>query len=432
MSLSTQPYKGTRDFYPEDKRLQDYMFGVMRNVVKSYGYEEYDAPIVEPLDLYRSKTSDEIVNEQVYSFTDRGGREVAIRPEMTPTISRMVAAKRQELSYPLRMFSIPNVWRYERPQRGRLREHWQLNVDLFGEAGVAADHEIISLADSILKAFGAKPSMYEIRINSREFVNRLLEHMGLDDADKKLALRIMDKWESDAPEGVNHQHLLNCVEKSGYGEDKRAAFTAKFKDYGDAIKAAVASEEGQGIVRLVTLLKEQGIEVVPDPYLTRGFDYYTGIIFEVFDTDEENNRSMFGGGRYDGLVGLFGVEPVPTVGFGLGDVTLANFLETHRLAPTLKSDVDAVVVIIGDAYKDAQKFISNLRGMGLNIAVDATERKLATKLKHADKHGADYVIFVGEEDLKNEQYGLKNLKTGEEGKLSAERLVTTIKDYRKQ
>ncbi len=433
MTLSTQPYKGTRDFYPEDKRLQDYMFGVMRKTVKSYGYEEYDAPIVEPLDLYRSKTSDEIVNEQVYSFTDRGGREVAIRPEMTPTVSRMVAAKRQELSYPLRLFSIPNVWRYERPQRGRLREHWQLNVDVFGEAGVAADHEIISLADSILKAFGAKPSMYEIRINSREFINRLLEHMGMDDVDKKLALRIMDKWDSSpAADEANNKHLVACIEKSGYGKDKQAVFAQKFKGYKEAVKAAIESEEGKSIEALVKILAMQGIKVAVDPYLTRGFDYYTGTIFEVFDTNPENNRSMFGGGRYDGLVGLFGVEPVPTVGFGVGDVTLANFLETHGLLPALQSDVDAVVVTIGDVYKDVQRLISSLREMGLNIAVDATDRKLPTKLKHADKHGADYVIFVGADDLKNEQYGLKNLKTGEERKLSAERLVTTIKDYRKQ
>ena len=135
MALSTQPYKGARDFYPEDKRVQDYMFSVLRATVKKYGYEEYDAPILEPLDLFRAKTGEEIVNEQVYSFVDRGGREVAIRPEMTPTVSRMVAGRRQELSYPLRWFSIPNLWRYERPQRGRLREHWQLNVDIFGEAG---------------------------------------------------------------------------------------------------------------------------------------------------------------------------------------------------------------------------------------------------------------------------------------------------------
>src|SRR3990167_4696903 len=164
MALSTQPYKGARDFYPEDKRVQDYMFSVLRATVKKYGYEEYDAPILEPLDLFRAKTGEEIVNEQVYSFVDRGGREVAIRPEMTPTVSRMVAGRRQELSYPLRWFSIPNLWRYERPQRGRLREHWQLNVDIFGVSGIEADVEIIQITDAILKTYGAKPDSYKIRV----------------------------------------------------------------------------------------------------------------------------------------------------------------------------------------------------------------------------------------------------------------------------
>jgi histidyl-tRNA synthetase len=154
MNLTTQPYKGARDFYPEDKRVQKYMFGTLRRVVEGFGYEEYDAPIIEPIELYLSKTSEEIISEQTYNFMDRGGRHVTLRPEMTPSVSRMVAGKRQELSYPLRWYSIPNLWRYERPQHGRLREHWQLNVDLFGLSGIEADHETILVADSILQAFG--------------------------------------------------------------------------------------------------------------------------------------------------------------------------------------------------------------------------------------------------------------------------------------
>jgi histidyl-tRNA synthetase len=150
MSLSTQPYKGARDFYPEDKRAQKYMFSILRKVVESFGYQEYDAPILEPLDIYLAKSGEEIINEQLYSFEDKGERKVAIRPEMTPSVSRMVAGRRQELAYPLRLYSIPNLWRYERPQAGRLREHWQLNVDLFGISGIEADHEIIVIADTIL------------------------------------------------------------------------------------------------------------------------------------------------------------------------------------------------------------------------------------------------------------------------------------------
>src|SRR5665213_1289777 len=168
MSLSTQPYKGARDFYPPEKRLQKYLFGVMRSVAESYGYEEYDAPIIEPIDIYLAKSGSEIVNDQTYTFEDRGGRKVTLRPEMTPTVSRMVAGQRQELAYPLRWYSIPNLWRYERPQRGRLREHWQLNVDIFGVSGLQAELEIIELANKLLQSYKASPEMYAIRINSRK------------------------------------------------------------------------------------------------------------------------------------------------------------------------------------------------------------------------------------------------------------------------
>src|SRR3954467_2964175 len=175
MALSTQPYKGARDFYPEDKRVQKYMFDVLRRTVEKFGYEECHPPILEPLELYLAKTGEEIVNEQTYTFEDRGGRKVVIRPEMTPSVSRMVAARRQELAYPLRWYSIPNLWRYERPQRGRLREHWQLNADIFGIDNLSAEQEIIQIADGILKIFGAKPDSYVIRINSRQLVDQFLK-----------------------------------------------------------------------------------------------------------------------------------------------------------------------------------------------------------------------------------------------------------------
>src|ERR1700685_3894259 len=174
MKLSTQPYKGARDFYPEDERVQKYMFEKIRQVVELFGYEEYNAPILEPLEIYLAKTGEEIVNEQTYVFEDRGGRKVVIRPEMTPTVSRMVAARRQELAYPLRWYSIPNLWRYERPQKGRLREHWQLNVDVFGIEDLTAEHEIITVADHIMRGFGAKRDMYAIKLNSRKLTDSFL------------------------------------------------------------------------------------------------------------------------------------------------------------------------------------------------------------------------------------------------------------------
>src|SRR5476649_40526 len=179
MALSTQPYKGARDFYPEDKRIQKYMFGKLREIAERFGYEEYDGPILEPLEIYLAKTGEEIVSGQTYVFTDRGGREVVIRPEMTPTVSRMVAARRQELAYPLRWYSIPNLWRYERPQRGRLREHWQLNVDVLGGDALDADAEVISLAMEIMHAFGGSDKM-QVRVNHRQLMDSFFrEKLGL-------------------------------------------------------------------------------------------------------------------------------------------------------------------------------------------------------------------------------------------------------------
>ncbi|MBI5357720.1 histidine--tRNA ligase [Candidatus Saccharibacteria bacterium] len=432
MKLSTQPYKGARDFYPEDKRRQDYMFGVIRSVVESFGYEEYDAPLIEPLDIYKAKTGDEIVNEQVYSFMDRGGREVAIRPEMTPSVSRMVAAKRQELAYPLRWYSIPNLWRYERPQRGRLREHWQLNVDIFGDPGLSADVEIIQIADLIMKAFGAKQSQYEIRVNSRKLVDAILTNLGMDEADKNLFLKISDRWEKFKSKEERLDYIDAVLEKSGYGDKKKQDFMDKIAKREEAFNKAFESEFAENLRDVMVLLNRSNVEVKYSPYLARGFDYYTDIVFEVFDTDPENNRSMFGGGRYDGLVGLFGVEPVPTVGFGMGDVTLANFLETNELFPRLKTKTDLAVVLIGDVYELSLPILQKMREEGVNVSIDPTDRKIDKKLKSVDKQGIRYVMFIGENELKEGVFPVKDLVTGDETKQSIERIISSIEDYRKE
>lgn len=433
MALSTQPYKGARDFYPDDKRIQNYLFGVLRNTVKKYGYEEYDAPILEPLDLYRAKTGDEIVNEQVYSFVDRGEREVAIRPEMTPTVSRMVAARRQELPYPLRWFSIPNLWRYERPQRGRLREHWQLNVDIFGESGMAADHEVIMVCDDILRSFGAKHDMYEIRLNNRKFIEYLLnEYWKLDDVQSLSLVKLIDRMHKiDRPTFEADVDALCTPSQREAGMADQIISLLNVRTLENLPQELQQHKSTQELSNLLKLLHESGVDNATfDITVMRGFDYYTGVVFEVFDTDPQNNRSMFGGGRYDGLVSVFGVEPVPTVGFGMGDVTLQNFLETHKLLPHLSTPVDALVVLVGDVYSAAQKTIMALRSMGLAISVDATDRKVAQKLKNADKHGIRYVLFIGETELNEGRIAIKDLKSGTEEKHSPERLVSIIKDFR--
>lgn len=417
MSLSTQPYKGARDFYPEDKRIQKYIFTKLRAVVESYGYQEYDAPIIEPTELYLSKTSDEIVNEQTYSFTDRGERNVTLRPEMTPTVSRMVAGKRQELAYPLRWYSIPDLWRYERPQAGRLRQHYQLNVDLFGVEGIEADIEVITIADSILKAFKAED--YYINIGSRKLLKKLEQVINLKQDQQKTFYRL-----ADSKNKISESEFKQKMFEIGTDVALTFFFADKIKDLPTPL---AESKEAKEVETVMNRLKEAGVnKVYFEPDTVRGFDYYTDIVFEVFDTSPENNRSMFGGGRYDGLVGLFGVDPVPTVGFGMGDVTLQRFLELHKLLPDLTTETDAVVIIIGDNNLEAQKTISDMRKAGANIAIDSSSRKIDAKIRSAVKSGVPFVLFIGDEELKSGEFKLRNLKRGEEHLLPVKQVVETL------
>lgn len=426
MSLSTQPYKGARDFYPEDKRLQKFMFGRMRQVVEQYGYEEYDAPILESLDLYLAKTGEEIVNEQTYTFTDRGDRKVAIRPEMTPTVSRMVAAKRQELPYPLRWYSIPNLWRYERPQRGRLREHWQLNVDVFGLKGLEAEHEVIMVADAILQAFHASRDSYVIKLNSRKLMNDVFEDY----------LKVDKQQAHDLAKLIDRMHKMEAKEFKAAVEDVAKSHTVsdslihllQAKEITDLPAELQKHDSLKDLQALHKLLQASGLtNSVFDITLMRGFDYYTDIVFEVFDTHPDNNRSMFGGGRYDGLVGLFGVEPVPTVGFGMGDVTLQNFLETHKLLPDIKPEADLYVVLIGDVYERAQPVLKELRQSGFNVVVDSTGRKADKQIKTADKKGLNKVLFIGEQELQDNHFSYKDLQSGDAQDVSLQQLIDQLK-----
>ncbi len=435
MALSTQSYKGARDFYPEDKRLQNYMFDTMRRVCEEFGYEPYDAPILEPTDLYLAKGNQEIIDEQTYTFMDRGNRSVTIRTEMTPTVSRMVAARRQELAYPLRWYSIPNLWRYERTQRGRLREFWQLNVDIFGVQGVEADHEIIVVADRIMKSYGAKPDMYTVKVNSRKLSTWLFqEYLGLGETQQETIVRLIDRMHKMEQESFLAQAdalLTPSQRESGTLEKLQQLLSAK--KLGDLPNGAEQLPSVMELKQLSDLLDEAKVTNVEfDVTLMRGFDYYTDIVFEVFDNHPDNNRSMFGGGRYDGLVAQFGVDPVPTVGFGMGDVTLQNFLEAHGLVPELYPETDAYVILLGEhTYSRAQKTLDVWRSEGLRLAVDTTGRKLDKQIKTAVKKGINHAIFIGEAELADDRYKLKNLNSGEEETHSLERIVAILLDTRR-
>jgi histidyl-tRNA synthetase len=433
MSLSTQPYKGARDFYPEDKRIQKYMFKTIRKVVEKFGYEEYDAPLLEPVELYLAKTGEEIVNEQTYAFQDRSERQVAIRPEMTPSVSRMVAGRRQELPYPVRWYNIGNRWRYERPQRGRVREFWQLDVDIFGPPGIESEHEIILIADSILQALRAKRDMYTIKLNSRKLMDTLFaDYLKLNQTQAYTLGKLIDRMHKmDLAEFIASTEAIFQPNQREQGEPELLFKVLKVKDINDLPGELRIHPSVLELQVLMDFLTKSGVPNFEfDPTLMRGFDYYTDIVFEVFDNHPENNRSMFGGGRYDGLVGLFGVEPVPTVGFAMGDVTLQNFLEMHGLMPALRPETDMYVVLIGDVYERAQPVFKKFRALGARLAIDTTGRKPDKQIKTAVKKGIHYALFIGEKELADEQYVLKNLITGEDERHGIERTVSIIKDYR--
>ncbi len=433
MALSTQPYKGARDFYPEDKRLQKYMFGKWRAVAERFGYEEYDAPILEPLEIYLAKTGEEIVNEQTYAFEDRGGRKVAIRPEMTPTVSRMVAARRQELAYPLRWYSIPNLWRYERPQRGRLREHWQLNVDIFGIAGIEAEYEIITLVDAMFKAFGARHDMYEIRLNSRKFMDYVLgEYLKLNQKEAHAVSKLIDRLHKMERGGfISKVDAVIGPKKLADGAVEKLLAVLDTQDLAKLPPELKRHESVSELQAMIDKLRAAGIRnVVFDASLMRGFDYYTDIVFEVFDKHPDNNRSMLGGGRYDGLVGLFGVTPVPTVGFGWGDVTLANFLELHHLLPALRPETDVYAVLVGEVAEAAAKPIAQLRSLGINVAADLSGRKLGDQLKAADKKGLNFALVIGGSELAAGKFKLKNLADGTEQTLELKKIAKVLEARR--
>jgi len=426
-ALSPQPYKGTRDYYPEDKRIQNYIFNVWRKVVERFGYEEYGAPILEPIDVYAAKSGQELVNDQTYVFTDRGGRNVAIRPEMTPTISRMVAARRQELAYPARLYSIANFMRYERPQRGREREFWQLNVDVFGVDETTADIEIITMADQILKEFGAKDGDYVIRINNRKLINYMMaQYLGLDAVQAQQMVKLFDRRNKITEQDFTEQAGAIFGDAN---DDRIAKITPLIEaktmaDLPGELRDAGAMSE---LEEVFAGLEKAGVTAaVFDATLMRGLDYYTGTVFEVFDTHPDNNRSLFGGGRYDGLVALFGAEPISAVGMAPGNTMMENFLTVRGLVPAETSLTKAYIVVIDGAFDEANKVASALRDANINTEVDITTRKIDKQIKTALKKNIPYLIFVGSKDAAEGTYSLKNAKTEDEKKLSIAEIITEL------
>ena len=407
--LKTESYKGVRDFYPEDQFIQRFMFEAMARACESFGYEEYNASILEPSELYKSKgtANEEIVNEQTYSFIDRGDREVTLRPEMTPTVARMVAAKRRELAYPLRWYSIQNFFRYERPQKGRLREFWQLNADLFGVTGIEAEAEVIALAHRTMIELGASENDFEIHVNDRALIDDGLKEAGITEDETKAVMGLLDKRSKMDDFDAKLAELL--------GKDRARTLV----EYFDRTSSNAKLED------LQKLLLAQGIRTMTvDTTITRGFDYYTGVVFEVFDTDQSNSRALFGGGRYDKLLEMFGAEPIPAVGFGMGDVTARDFLETHNLLPSYVPATELMLCVLDEgALEHTLQLAQALRAEDITVAITYPGKKAADQIKQADKMGIPFIIAIGEREVESNSYTIKQLSNGRETILPADRIA---------
>ena len=414
--LSTQPYKGTRDFYPAQMRFRNWFFGKIREVLEKSAYEEYNAPMLESFEIYAAKSGEELASTQTYNFMDRGDRHLAIRPEMTPSVARMVAAKMYDLNMPLKWFAIPNMYRCEAPQRGRLREFWQLNVDIFGCDGFEADMDVIESAINILRVFGADETMFKVHINNRRFFNDVICAISGADADgAKKVSKIVDK-KNKIPREVYEKEMREL----GLNDEQIAKIDALYTMSVEEATALCPDSVGaKELADLFSLLKETGLDkyCVFDFGIIRGLDYYTGTVFEVFDEAPENNRAMYGGGRYDNLVGLFVKNAkVSGVGYGMGDVTLENFLVTHNLVPDFsQGETKVLVARFNDVpYKEYINLTSSIRDAGTTCALYLGTKKFGKQIDYAFKENYTHIVIMGGTEFENGVVKVKNLITREE------------------
>jgi histidyl-tRNA synthetase len=403
-SMKIQPVQGTRDFYPDKMRWRNWLFDACRQVSQLYGYEEFDGPFVEYLDLYAAKSGEELVNEQTYIFESRGGEKLAIRPEMTPTLARMVAARQNELRKPIRWFTIPNIWRYERPQRGRKREFYQYNIDLLGVESIEAEAEVLSVVVDIMRALGLEKGEFVIRVNNRYYLEDLLRKLEIDIDKKDAVFREIDRVEKLKPEAFRTN-----LETVGLSADQITALDSALrqKNFGDfpALKSLWEKFEQYGISDYVEF----------DPSIVRGLLYYTGTVFEVWDPTKKFNRAIMGGGRYDNLITSLGGQPLPAVGIAFSDVTIEEMLAQQGKMPELPREIDAYVAYYSAGEKaTAIKIAADLRKSGLRTELNILDNSLDKQLKAANNSGARYAIIVAPDELQRGEVNVKNLRQREQ------------------
>lgn len=419
---------GFREFGPEDVALRNHVFATWRAVARRYGYSEYDGPPLEPLALYAEKSGEEIVG-QLYAFRDRGDRHVALRPEMTPTLARMLGSRGRAMAKPIRWFSIPQLFRYERSQRGRLREHFQFNVDVVGEDAVAADAEVLAVAVDAVRALGFGPADFAARVNDRRLVAAVLAEMAVPAAAVDDCLAALDK--AARTPGAASRERIEALGVPGPQAEAVLALAAgerpfflddlkrRFADAPEVLAAAAPLEEHARLMRSAGL----GAYVEFDFSIVRGLAYYTGIVFELFDRAGEL-RAICGGGRYDGLFARLGGDALPAAGFGMGDVVLGEMLRDRGLAPDAPPGFDYFVIWLGEGQRPlALEACSRLREAGRSAVCALRARSLRKHMAAAARSGAARAIVIGPDEAAEGAVAVRDLETGEQETVSLESLL---------
>jgi histidyl-tRNA synthetase len=404
---------GFRDFYPEDLSLRNHIFATWRSVAARYGFEEYDGPPLESLEMYTQKSGDEIV-QQLYAFRDKGDRDVALRPEMTPTLARMVAARVQALKKPIRWFSIPQLFRYERQQRGRLREHFQLNMDIIGEANFLADAELMAAAVDIMREFGLDPKDVQLRISDRRLLKALLLARGVTEAQLPSAFAVIDRSER-VPKDV----LEEMLQEAGYGKRETAAVFEVAAVRGLKELMDMGEEAALPVRNAVIALESMGLGefVQVDLTIVRGLAYYTGIVWELFDA-KRSLRAIAGGGRYDGLLDQ------PALGFGMGDVVLGELLKERGVVPKASTELGAFLIAVGgDDVATVLQLAHALRERGIAVEYGLRHAGVRKQLELASARGAARAVIVGPEERAQGNAVVRDLRTGTEAQVPLRQLL---------
>jgi len=430
--MSTGALPGFRDFYPAELAERSHIFGAWRDVARRFAFAEYDGPPLEPLELYTKKSGDEIVG-QLYNFEDKGGRQVALRPEMTPTVARMVASRANALRKPVRWFSVPQLFRYERQQKGRLREHFQLNVDIFGESDVSADAELLAVAIEIMRALGLGPEAVRARVSDRRLLNALLGAAGVVDAQLPAAYAVIDKVER-TPASQSQERLVEAGMSAEVASTVLDLIT-QTQSLG-ALRARFPNDErvGEHVARFeqyFALLDALGVReyVDLDLRIVRGLAYYTGIVFELFDATGEF-RAICGGGRYDNLLQALGGVDMPALGFGMGDVVLGELLRARSLMPARMPGVDFWVAPVSQGQRlQAARVATALRRAGASTEYALRDQALGKQLKAAGTIGAKQVVLVGPDLDTAGHVEVKTLADGTQRTIALDELIAQVRDH---